>query len=275
MSRRLTLGFSPCPNDTFLFHAMTHGLVRDPDLRFDVVFGDVEELNQAALSGELDLTKLSYAALGPVLSEYALLRAGSALGRGVGPLLVARDPEAMSRLEQAPSNMRIAIPGEHTTAHFLLRWAFPQLMDRTPLLFSDIEDAVLDGRFDAGLLIHENRFTYAERGLHLLADLGERWEAGTGLPIPLGGIAARRSLGSETIHKVDALLRRSVEYAFAHPEASRDFVHKHAQEMDPDVQRKHIGLYVNDYTIDLGQDGEKAVRELLRAGGYSDPLLFA
>lgn len=271
MSRRLTLGFSPCPNDTFLFHAMTHGLVREPEMRFEVILGDVEELNQAALSGELDITKLSYAALGPVLSEYALLRSGSALGRGVGPLLVSRGPIQ----KNDRSNMRVAVPGLHTTAYFLLRWAFPELAACTPMLFSEIEDAVLDGRYDAGLLIHENRFTYAERGLHLIADLGERWEAGTGLPIPLGGIVARRSLGAETIHAVDALLRRSVEYAFANPEASASFVQKHAQEMDPEVQQKHIQLYVNPYTADLGPDGEKAVRELLRAGGYPDPALFA
>lgn len=268
---RLTLGFSPCPNDTFLFHAMTHGLVRDGDLRFEVILGDVEELNQAAAAGELDLTKLSYAALGPVLDRYALLRAGSALGRGVGPLLVAREPVPEARRNA----LRVAIPGERTTANFLLRWAYPELIDRTPLLFSDIEDAVLDGRFDAGLLIHENRFTYADRGLVKLADLGERWENGTGLPIPLGGIVARRSLGAELIARVDALLRRSVEYAFQNPEASRAFVERHAQEMDREVQKKHIGLYVNDYTVDLGADGEAAVRALLRAGGHPDAEPFA
>ena len=268
---RLTLGFSPCPNDTFLFHALVHGLVSVPGVEFEVVLGDVEELNQRALAGELDVTKLSYAALGPVLNRYALLHAGSALGRGVGPLLVARE----AIVEEARAGLRTAIPGEHTTANFLLRWAYPELQSRTPLLFSEIEDALLDGRFDAGLLIHENRFTYADKGLVKLADLGERWESITGLPIPLGGIVAKRSLGVQKIQAIDRALRASVEYAFAHPEASREYVQAHAQEMDPDVQRQHIALYVNDYTVDLGQDGEAAVRALLKAGGYPQANLFA
>jgi len=268
---RLTLGFSPCPNDTFLFDALVHGRVRDPELSFDVVLDDVEALNQRALAGELDLTKLSYAALPAVLDRYALLRAGSALGRGVGPLLVAAEP-------LRPENwagMRVAIPGLYTTANFLLGWAYPEITQKMPMLFSDIEAAVLSGQVDAGLLIHENRFTYAARGLHKLADLGEVWESRSGLPIPLGGIVARRSLGSPLIQRVDALLRASVEHAFAHPEDSRAYVQEHAQEMEPSVQQAHIHLYVNAHTVDLGADGEAAVQELLRVHGAEGLPLFA
>jgi len=268
---RLTLGFSPCPNDTFLFDALVHGRVRDPDLDFDVVLDDVEALNKRALAGELDLTKLSYAALPAVLDRYALLRSGSALGRGVGPLLVAT--EALGPENWA--SLRVAIPGEFTTANFLLGWAFPEIVHKTPMLFSNIEAAVLSRQVDAGLLIHENRFTYAARGLHKLADLGEVWESRNGLPIPLGGIVARRQLGSALIHRVDALLRASVEHAFAHPDHSRAYVQAHAQEMEPAVQQAHIQLYVNAYTVDLGQDGEAAVRELLRMHGAADQALFA
>jgi 1,4-dihydroxy-6-naphthoate synthase len=206
-----------------------------------------------------------------VLDRYALLRSGSALGRGVGPLLVATEalrPETWASL-------RVAIPGLYTTANFLLGWAFPQIVHKTPMLFSDIEGAVLSGQVDAGLLIHENRFTYAARGLHKLADLGEVWETRSGLPIPLGGIVARRSLGSPLIKRVDALLRASVEYAFAHPDASRVYVQEHAQEMEASVQQAHINLYVNSYTLDLGADGEAAVRELLRVHGAAELPLFA
>ncbi|MBI1192008.1 MAG: 1,4-dihydroxy-6-naphthoate synthase [Bacteroidetes bacterium] len=268
---RLTLGFSTCPNDTFLFDALVHGRVRDPELDFDVVLDDVEALNERALAGHLDLTKLSYAALPAVLDRYALLRAGSALGRGVGPLLVA----AEALRPETWASLRVAIPGVYTTANFLLGWAFPEIVQKKPMHFSAIEAAVLHGEVDAGLLIHENRFTYAARGLQKLADLGEVWESRSGLPIPLGGIVARRSLGSPLIRRIDALLRASVEHAFAHPDDSRAYVQLHAQEMEPAVQQAHINLYVNSYTIDLGADGEAAVRELLRMNGAANQALFA
>ncbi len=271
---KISLGFSPCPNDTFLFDALVHGRVPSPNLDFEVVLADVEELNERALRGELQVSKLSYAALPAVQDQYALLRSGSALGRGVGPLLVSAlaappldDPAALKKL-------RVAIPGRYTTANFLLSWAFPDIQDKIPMLFSSIEDAVLKGEVDAGLLIHENRFTYASRGLKLWADLGERWEVSRSLPIPLGGIVARRDLGVELIKEIDGLLRSSVEYAFANPDASRDYVQQHAQEMDMEVQKAHINLYVNNYTIDLGPDGIRAVQELVAAGGGNKTKIF-
>ncbi len=269
MPARLTLGFSP-PNDTFLFEALVHGRVRDPELEFDVVLADVEELNRLATEGKLDITKLSYAALSQVSENYALLRAGSALGRGCGPLLVAARDLSGSR----PEDWRVAIPGRLTTANFLLGWAYPDIGETTPMLFSEIANAVLRGQFEAGLLIHENRFTYERMGLHKVADLGEIWESRTGLPIPLGGIAARRDLGSNLIRQIDALIRASVEYALANPAHSRDYVQAHSQEMDPAVQQAHIDLYVNHYTVDLGTDGEAAVRELLRVSGSESLNLF-
>ena len=268
---KLRIGFSPCPNDTFLFDALVHSRVQDPELEFEVVLGDVEELNQLALRGELDVTKLSYAAFSLVMDQYALLRSGSALGRGCGPLLVAAQPA----LQSNPSEWTVAIPGLHTTANFLLGWAYPDITIKYPMLFSDIEQAVLNNQVNAGLLIHENSFTYASKGLFKLADLGEIWESKTGLPIPLGGIAAKRSLGQHTIQRVERLIRESVQHAFRHPHDSRDYVQAHAQEMEPAVQQAHIDLYVNSFTEDLGTDGEQAVRELLRVNGIQHGSLFA
>ncbi len=257
---KLTLAFSPCPNDCFIFDAMVHGRIDLEGLEFDVRLGDVEALNTAAFAGDVDVTKLSVHAYAYCVDRYVLLDAGSALGRNCGPLLISRRP--ITPDEAAAGKLRIAIPGKYTTANFLLGSAFPLATDKTELLFSDIEPAVLDGRYDAGLIIHENRFTYEAKGLRKIIDLGEYWESTTGAPIPLGGIVIRRSMPEDVRQKVNRVLRRSVEYAFAHREASLPYVRAHAQEMDEAVMYKHIDLYVNQYSIDLGEDGRRAI-ELL------------
>ena len=261
----LTLGFSPCPNDTFIFDALINGDLDTGDLRFEPVLEDVETLNRWAAEGKLHLTKLSYAAFLHLTDRYALLRAGSALGRGVGPLLLSRAPlTAHTSLEDWLCTARIAIPGKQTTANLLLSLAFPQATDKTEVVFSDIEAGLIDGAFDAGLVIHESRFTYAAQGLHKLLDLGEWWEGESGAAIPLGGICARRDLPTEIIHQVDSLLRQSVKIAWEkHPRLS-PFVVRHAQEMNESVMRQHIALYVNEHTTDLGTEGERAVQTLFQ-----------
>ncbi|MBC6993921.1 1,4-dihydroxy-6-naphthoate synthase [Neolewinella lacunae] len=261
----LTLGFSPCPNDTFIFDALVHGRIDTEGLRFAVRLADVEELNRLAFAGELDCTKLSYHALGYLTESYALLNAGSALGRGVGPLLVTADA-ALAQNFVPDASTKTAIPGKYTTANYLLGLAYPNLQQKEEVLFSDIEGKVLAGEFSTGVLIHENRFTYQERGLHKIADLGEYWEGSTGHPIPLGGIVVRRTLPPEVQATVDRVLARSVRYAFDHPAASEDYVAAHAQEMDPGVRRQHISLYVNDYSEDLGVAGRAAVTAFLAQG---------
>ena len=256
----LTLGFSPCPNDTFIFDALLHGKIDTEGLEFEVFMEDVEALNRRASDGNIHVTKLSYHAFAHLTHRYALLHAGSALGRGCGPLLVARQPMSETEILSA----RIAIPGRMTTANFLLSLAYPAAQQRQETLFSDIEDAVIEGRADAGLIIHENRFTYQQRGLVQLLDLGEYWETMTGLPIPLGGIVVSRDLPKATQEKVNRVLRRSVEYAFAHPDDVMPFVRAHAQAMDDAVMQAHIDLYVTQHTIDLGNDGQRAVEEMFR-----------
>jgi 1,4-dihydroxy-6-naphthoate synthase len=256
----LTLGFSPCPNDCFMFDAIVHRRIDLEGLDFTIVMADVEALNRRAFAGEIDVTKLSYHALAYCVADYGLLDAGSALGRGCGPLLISA--RAMSTDEVVNGKLRVAIPGKFTTANLLLSLALPEVRDKTELVFSDIEAAVLEGRFDAGVIIHENRFTYEDRGLQKIVDLGEFWERTTGTPIPLGGIVIRRSLPIEIQQAVNRIMRRSVEYAFAHPEASRAFVSAHAQEMSEEVMRQHIELYVNEYSVDLGPDGRRAVEVL-------------
>ncbi len=260
--RPLTLGYSPCPNDTFIFDALVHGRIDTEGLTFEPLLADVEDLNQRAFRRELDITKLSYHAFGHLTATYQLLRSGSALGRGVGPLLVRR---AGTGAEQ-PLPRTVAIPGRFTTANYLLGLAYPLITEKEEVRFSDIEEAVLRGKYDAGLLIHENRFTYAQRGLEKIADLGTYWERETGLPIPLGGIAASRSLPLEVRQRMDRVLRRSVQYAFDHPQDSAAYVRQHAQAMDEEVMRQHIDLYVNDYTLDLGVEGRKAVRHFIADG---------
>lgn len=259
----LTLGFSPCPNDTFIFHALVTGLVPLDGIRLAPRLEDVETLNRLALEERLDVTKVSYGALPDLLDRYTLLRSGGALGRGCGPLLVAREPLDREALEHAV----IAIPGRMTTANLLLRLFGPEIPEGREMVYSDIMPAVARGDVDAGLIIHESRFTYPEHGLVKIVDLGEWWEQVTGAPIPLGGIVARTALGEATIRRIEAAIRASVELAFANPAASAAYVAQHAQEMDPAVRRQHIDLYVNDFSLDVGHEGGRAIAELLRRGG--------
>jgi 1,4-dihydroxy-6-naphthoate synthase len=250
----LTFGFSPCPNDAFAFHALVHGLVDAP---FEVtpVLLVIEELNRRARSGELDLTKLSFGAAPAVGDRYRLLRSGAALGHGVGPLVVARKVQE--------GYERIAIPGRDTTAFLLLRLASPELGEIVELRYDRILDAVASGDVDAGLIIHESRFTYADHGLVAVADLGEWWQGETGMPVPLAGIYARDGLAREEIERA---VRASVEYAFAHPQASREYVREHSHELSEEVCRAHIELYVNEFSVDLGDEGLAAIERLMQAG---------
>jgi 1,4-dihydroxy-6-naphthoate synthase len=259
----LSLAYSPCPNDTFVFHAWTAGLLRGTPVP-KVTIADIDVTNTLAAKGELDVLKISYAALPYVLDEYALLPSGGALGHGCGPLLLT--PDACDPADLA--GKVVAIPTERSTAYMLFRlWAeqaLPGREVRTVVMpFHHIMPAVRDGEVDAGLVIHEARFTFHEYGLHRLADLGEAWEERTGLPIPLGAIVARRSLGAERISAVSETIRDSVRYAWNDPAASRDYVREHAQEMARDVQERHIGLYVNEFTEGLGEAGYQAVRTFL------------
>jgi len=269
----LSLGFSPCPNDCFMFDAIVHHRIDLEGLAFDIVMADVEALNRRAFAGDIAVTKLSYHAFAHCAAGYALLDAGSALGRGCGPLLISK--REISEAEAAAGRLRIAIPGRFTTAAFLLGLAFPHATNTHELVFSEIEGAVSSGDYDAGVIIHENRFTYETRGLRKIVDLGEFWEASTGMPIPLGGIVVKRTVPAAVQRQVNRVMRRSVEYAFAHPEASRAFVREHAQEMSEDVMRRHIDLYVNEYSVDLGADGRRAVAALFEratATGLVPPL---
>ncbi|NNU34084.1 1,4-dihydroxy-6-naphthoate synthase [Mucilaginibacter sp. S1162] len=261
---KLTLGFSPCPNDTFIFDALIHHKIDTEGLEFEVFYDDVETLNQKAFRGELDITKLSYHAFAYVVDKYVLLDAGSALGFGVGPMLICKgDPEELlSNLKSQISNLRIGIPGKYTTANFLLGLAFPNATNKVELVFSDIENAVLEGRVNAGLIIHENRFTYQDKGLKKIIDLGDYWEKEAGCAIPLGGIVANRNLPVDIQHKINRVLRKSVEFAFANPKSGLDFIRQHAQEMSEEVMYKHIELYVNKYSVDLGEEGRKAINLL-------------
>lgn len=261
----LTLGFSPCPNDTFIFDALVHGKIDTEGLTFNVSFDDVETLNQKAMNGELDITKLSFHALAYVAEQYALLDAGSALGFGVGPLLICKNEnknKVISNLKSQISHLKTAIPGKYTTANFLLGVAYPQLTSKTEMVFSDIEDALLNNEIDLGLIIHENRFTYQDKGLYKVLDLGGYWEEKFGCAIPLGGIVVNRNLPLDIQQKVNRLVRKSVEYAFANPKSAVEFIRQHAQAMDEEVMFKHIELYVNKYSVDLGMEGRKAIDTL-------------
>jgi len=255
---KLSLGFSPCPNDTFIFDALVHQKIDTEGLTFELILADVEHLNQRAFAHQLDITKLSYHAYGHLIDEYILLDAGSALGRNCGPLLIAKEPLSTEDINLGP----IAIPGKYTTANFLLSLAYPAAQHKQEMLFSEIEQAVLDEQVKAGLIIHENRFTYKDKGLVKLADLGEFWEQTTGFPIPLGGIVASRKLPKSILEKINRVLARSVAYALDHPEQTRSYVSAHAQEMDEDVMYAHINLYVNEFTRDLGSEGKAAVEHL-------------
>ncbi|PJJ75174.1 1,4-dihydroxy-6-naphthoate synthase [Thermoflavifilum aggregans] len=263
---KLSLGFSPCPNDTFIFDALVNHRIDTGNLEFEVYLEDVETLNQWAKQGKLDITKLSCLAYLQVASQYVMLDAGSALGKGCGPLLIAA---RQLPLQQIPS-LRIAIPGVHTTANMLLHFAFPDVTQLRPMLFSEIEDAILRGDVDAGVIIHENRFTYQQKGLVKLLDLGDYWEQHTGAPIPLGCIAMKRSFPPALMNEVNGWIRKSLEYAYAqYPQVSA-FVRQHAQAMDEQVMRQHIDLYVNEYSLSLQDEGKKAIavlqREAIRNG---------
>ena len=256
----LSLGFSPCPNDTFIFDALVNNKIDTGDLQFDPVLEDVETLNQWAMEGRLDITKLSYSVLPLVLDKYVLLNSGSALGRGVGPLLISNRQWTMGKGEV--NNFIIAIPGEHTTAHMLFSLAYPDAKKKIFLRYNEIEDFVLSGK-GLGVIIHENRFTYAEKGLHKITDLGDYWEKQTGNPIPLGGIVIKKDIAVSIKEKVDALIKKSIEYAYTKYPELNDYIRSHSQEMSEEVMRKHIDLYVNDYSLDLGEEGKAAVKKLL------------
>lgn len=261
--RALSLGFSPCPNDTYIFHGLVHGKAPLTQAAFaEPRLEDVETLNDWALRGILDVTKLSFHALGHVLDRYALLHAGAALGRGCGPLLITGTGDKAVNL----ADWKIAIPGTYTTAALLLRLYQPGCRHLVVMRFDQIMEAVASGAVDGGVIIHESRFTYRQLGLHCVQDLGEWWEQATGLPIPLGCIAAKKTLAPALREEIDAAIAASIRWADAHPADSWDYIQSHAQEMDPAVIRSHIGLYVNHYSRDLGADGMHAVRELLRRG---------
>ena len=256
-NRALRLAISPCPNDTFMFDAIVNKRIDLEGYTFDVEYHDIEQLNERVLGGEAQVSKCSTALLRAVGERYRLLDSGSALGRGNGPLLVRRKGET------TPIR-RIAVPGLYTTANALIGRLFPDIEDRVPMLFSQIAASVERGEFDAGVLIHEGRFVYERRNLELVADLGLEWERQMGLPLPLGSIIVDRSLGEEVARDVERLIRRSIEYAFANPSSSRDFIKSHAQELEDDVIDKHIALFVNDFSLTLGDEGRRAVKELIK-----------
>ncbi len=258
--QKLTLGYSPCPNDTFIFYALIHSKIPCEGVEFIEQLEDVETLNQLALKSQLDLTKISYHALGHLREEYVLLRSGGALGRGCGPLVIANEETSMEKLQ----GKKIAIPGQLTTANLLLQLYSAGYEELLILPFDQIMTAVKQGQADAGVIIHESRFTYQQHGLHQVLDLGQWWEEESGYPIPLGGILAKRSLGNDLINKIDRALRKSIEYAYANPDEPQSYIKQHSQELEDDVVRSHIGLYVNNFSLDLGDEGIKAVTCLLR-----------
>lgn len=269
MTRALPIGFSPCPNDTFMFHALVSGEVEVPGFAVTPWLADIEALNERALGNDpLAVTKLSVHGFAHAADRYRLLRSGAALGRGCGPLVVARKAVALPEL----AGRRVAIPGCYTTANLLLRLFAPATIEVVPMRFEAIMPAVAAGQVDAGVIIHEGRFTYRGHGLEEVVDLGKLWEADTKLPLPLGVIAVRRELGLPLAHLVEDRLRASVLAAQAHPEASAGYVRRHAQEMDPEVCRQHIALYVNAYSIELGEEGEAAIGELLARGAAAGVL---
>ena len=252
LDRPLKLSISPCPNDTFMFDAIVNGRIDCEGLSFEVEYHDIEELNCGVEACAPDISKISCAVLPVIKQHYRLLDSGAALGRGNGPLLVRRKGEQ-------DAIRRIFVPGEHTTANALVGRLFPEIESREPMLFSEIAAAVERGEADAGVLIHEGRFVYERRNLELVADLGLEWERQTGLPLPLGGIVIKRELGDDVRAKVERVLRRSIEYAFANPMLSRDYVKAHAQELEDDVIDKHIALFVNDFSLSLGEQGREAI----------------
>ncbi len=257
--KTLSLGYSPCPNDTYIFYALTHGRIATPGFSVAERLEDVETLNQLAIDGQLDLTKISYHALGHLRDRYVLLHSGGALGRGCGPLVIAANDTDLHSLR----GKRIAIPGPLTTANLLLQLYGSGFDNLLVVPFDQIMPSLKRGEADAGVIIHESRFTYRGSGFHEILDLGAWWEADTGLPIPLGGILARRDLGHHTIRAVDNAIRASLEYARCNPDEPRTYIRKHAQEMDDQVIDAHIEMYVNDFSLDLGAEGLAAVQTLM------------
>ena len=264
---KISIGFSPCPNDTFIFDALIHHKIDTEGLEWEVVMADVEELNRRAFANDLMVTKLSYHAFAHLLPYYVLLDSGSALGNNCGPLLIAK------QLISPNSQHSVAIPGKYTTANFLLSIAYPELTQKKNVLFSDIENAVLENKTDFGLLIHENRFTYEARGLVKIADLGEWWETYTQLPIPLGGIVVKRDINKAIQLKIERVLRRSIEFAFKHRDEPLLFMQQHAQTMSEDVMWQHVNLYVNEYSISLGTAGKAAISRLFQEAIHQKIIL--
>ncbi len=262
----LRLGFSTCPNDTFIFDALVHHKIDTEGLNFEILLADVEELNKAAFEHQIDITKLSYHAYAYVSNNYTLLDSGSALGNNNGPLLISKFKIYPDEID----DLNIAIPGKYTTANLLLSIAYPNALYKKEYLFSDIEEAVLSNEVDAGLIIHENRFTYESKGLLKIMDLGEFWEDKTNLPIPLGGIVVNKKLAMDIQLKINRLIRKSIEYAYENPESSLGFIKQYAQEMNPEVMRKHIALYVNEYSLDLGEKGKSAIAILYKEAALTN-----
>lgn len=259
MNMNFTLGFSPCPNDTFIFEALVNKKIDTGDFNFNVRLEDVETLNNLAREEVLDFTKISYGVLPLVIKNYIVMNSGSALGKGVGPLLISKKPVDFNEVEK----FTIAIPGENTTAHLLFSLAFPNAKNKVFKRYDEIEKSVLASKSVLGVIIHENRFTYMEKGLHKIVDLGNFWEEKTSLPIPLGGIVGRRNIRENILMKVDALIKESMEYAFENYPLVSDYVKQHSQEMDPVVMKKHIDLYVNQYSINLGKEGRNAIQKFI------------
>ena len=257
---KLTLGFSPCPNDTFIFDALVNKKIDTEGLEFDVVLQDVETLNQWALEGKLDITKLSFPAFFKSLEYYTLLNAGSALGKGVGPILITDSQQEITNEEINQAS--IALPGANTTANLLFSFAYPEAKDKRFMLFSAIEEALVNKETDLGVIIHENRFTYQQKGLHKVKDLGEYWEERMELPLPLGGIAINQWVKRSLALKVNELIRKSLDFAFKNHPLIPDYVKQHSQEMSEDVMRQHIDLYVNNYSLELGEEGKLAIESL-------------
>ena len=278
---KLTLGFSPCPNDTFIFDALVNKKINTEGLEFDTVLEDVETLNKWSFEKKLTITKLSYPAFFQNLDKYVLLNSGAALGRGVGPLLISNKEQGIMNIEEKT----IALPGENTTANLLFSFAYPDAKNKIFMRFDQIEDFVLNdsaqtspagrglvGAAAFGVIIHENRFTYQQKGLHKVADLGEYWEKKMNTPIPLGGIGVKRSIDQETSLKINRLIRKSIEFAFSNYPLITDYVKQHSQEMNEDVMRQHIELYVNNFSIDLGNDGKKAIETLYKIAATQLPV---
>jgi 1,4-dihydroxy-6-naphthoate synthase len=262
MIKKLSLAFSPCPNDTFMFAALANGWIDTGDIKFEIILADIEELNRMAVQGVADISKMSFPAFANAGNHYVLLQSGSALGRGCGPLLISREKYREADI----SKLTIAIPGKMTTANLLLSIFFPEAKNKTEMVFYDIEDAILTGKCDAGVIIHENRFTYRQKNLLLLSDLGKKWEETMQMPLPLGCIAGKKVHEKGMLLKTEKLIRQSIEYAYTHPENAMPYVRRHAQEMDEQVMKQHIELYVNRHSIDLGAEGKQAVIALLNKG---------